>query len=644
MKYEYINSAKYSLATIKKAFENESRSDFFRICKMLKFTIHPYPGPQKNKKKIEELDRWLQDKLTDDESRIWDRILQESGYINRLYNDLYSDEEYAEANAIDGSRELSAYLLFVEYYLSSLLNSEMGRNDLNYQLGIQSDLGAIPDVNERLLYYGELFDNVCIEIKNALEYIAVYKGHNQICDKIDSKDILRAKGHLLSVMKKKLIDQIVESWQFGDPNFTMVQEVFQCENDIWGRIIRTYWEMRERSTYITSMLAYEQYPIDPKKEELSEFDRTNFILQRQLYADLSDCCCEIVGREGEHITVNIQDLIRAYARLKTICKNHLKTRKIENLNGDMPKVCVRIKKRELMQDFAELELEDPEGVLRLLTYGKAKDLMDAPLIASGKYYYMVPSLIAELQISEVILSMANGFYFRGKALEHQLFRLLKEENITCGKIKRHESSDTYECDSVFVLEDCLFIVEAKAWGFPSNITQYYHMNKKIIEAGRQINRLYEYIRLHLPEVLGELGLGEDYQISHIYRIILSNFQRADEQELENTFLCDYNSFRGILKGIPSGVLIKEPRNKKLIKIPIDPNRNSKITAETLIHYLQRNELLELTQNILYEKEYCEPLHNLRIKKKYLERKLPLAMVWPQPISSAGSEYGREGTR
>ncbi|MCU6735296.1 hypothetical protein [Diplocloster agilis] len=628
MKYEYINSAKYNLNTITKAFEHESRNDFFRICKILKFTIHPYPGPQKNKKKIEDLDRWLKGRLTDEEGRIWDRILRESGYINRLYKDLYSDEEYEQANAIAGSRELSAYLMFVEYYLTSLLNSMRGRNDLNDLLGIQSDLGEIPDVNERMLCYGELFDHVSIEIKNALEYIAFYKNHNQICDRVDTKEILKAKGHLLSVMKKKIIDQIVESWQFGDPVIAMDQDVFLCEQDDWGNRIRTYWEMRERSTYTTSMLAAEQYPVTTDNEEQQEFDRTNFILQRQLYADLSDCRCEIVGKEGENITVKIQDLIKAYARLKTICKNHLKTRKIENLNGNMRQVCVQIKKKDLKRELAELELEDPECVLKLLTYGKAKDLLDAPLLATGIYYYMVPSLVAELQISEVLLSLANGFYFRGKALEHRLFRLLKEENIICGKIKRHESSDTYECDSVFVLEDCLFLVEAKAWGFPANITQYYNMNKKIIEADRQINRLYEYIRKHIPDVLQELGLDEGYKINHIYRIILSNFQRADEQELENSFLCDFNCFRGVIKGIPSGVLVKAPRSEKLLKVSDEPNRLSKITAEELVNYLQRNELLDLTKDILYEKEFCEPIHKLRIKKTYLERKLPLAMVWP----------------
>ena len=596
MKYEYINSAKYNLNTITKAFEHESRNDFFRICKILKFTIHPYPGPQKNKKKIEDLDRWLKGRLTDEEGRIWDRILRESGYINRLYKDLYSDEEYEQANAIDGSRELSAYLMFVEYYLTSLLNSLRGRNDLNDLLGIQSDLGE--------------------------------KNHNQICDRVDTKEILKAKGHLLSVMKKKIIDQIVESWQFGDPVIAMDQDVFLCEQDDWGNRIRTYWEMRERSTYTTSMLAAEQYPVTTDNEEQQEFDRTNFILQRQLYADLSDCRCEIEGKEGENITVKIQDLIKAYARLKTICKNHLKTRKIENLNGNMRQVCVQIKKKDLKRELAELELEDPECVLKLLTYGKAKDLLDAPLLATGIYYYMVPSLVAELQISEVLLSLANGFYFRGKALEHRLFRLLKEENIICGKIKRHESSDTYECDSVFVLEDCLFLVEAKAWGFPANITQYYNMNKKIIEADRQINRLYEYIRKHIPDVLQELGLDEGYKINHIYRIILSNFQRADEQELENSFLCDFNCFRGVIKGIPSGVLVKAPRSEKLLKVSDEPNRLSKITAEELVNYLQRNELLDLTKDILYEKEFCEPIHKLRIKKTYLERKLPLAMVWP----------------
>ena len=54
-----------------------------------------------------------------------------------------------------------------------------------------------------MLCYGELFDHVSIEIKNALEYIAFYKNHNQICDRVDTKEILKAKGHLLSVMKKK---------------------------------------------------------------------------------------------------------------------------------------------------------------------------------------------------------------------------------------------------------------------------------------------------------------------------------------------------------------------------------------------------------------------------------------------------------
>ena len=84
----------------------------------------------------------------------------------------------------------------------------------------------------------------------------------------------------------------------------------------------------------------------------------------------------------------------------------------------------------------------------------------------------------------------------------------------------------------------------------------------------------------------------------------------------------------MIKGIPSGVLVKAPRSEKLLKVSDEPNRLSKITAEELVNYLQRNELLDLTKDILYEKEFCEPIHKLRIKKTYLERKLPLAMVWP----------------
>lgn len=51
-------------------------------------------------------------------------------------------------------------------------------------------------------------------------------------------------------------------------------------------------------------------------------------------------------------------------------------------------------------------------------------------------------------------------------------------------------------------------------------------------------------------------LSIDYKIDNIYKLILSNFQRADNQSLKNTFLCDFNSFRGFIKDIAPDILVR----------------------------------------------------------------------------------------
>jgi hypothetical protein len=622
MRYEYLNYSKYNIGNIYKAFENEKREDFFKICKALRFTINSYPEPHKYTFQIKQLDTWLSTRLTSEEIKVWNKILEESRYINMLYEDLYNDPDYIEANSIDSSRELAAFLVCMEYSLSALKDLLIGDGYLNYQLdSFFRPKECIGNINDRILFYGELYDNISIKIRGILEYIIFIKNNSQVCEKINIDDIMKARGHVVSIMKKDTIDMIAESWQFDGIDITCDKSIITCNNNFWGHTIRTYWEMRERSFTTTEAMAHEKFP---KKGEgdLWDIEIAKFILQKQLYVDISDCECKIVSKDNNKTTINILDLVKGYARLKSICEQHLKNRNSKDIIGNIHRVCVQIKKKDLKKNLLELGLKDTEVILELLTYNKKKDIIDAPLISSGRYYYMLPTLIASTLISEVVLSMANVFEFRGKELEKRLLHLLKEEGILCGKLKKHVNADTYEYDSIFILDNSLFIVESKAWGFPGNITQYYHMNDKIIEAGNQLERLADYISKNLSVVLNDLNLRADYKIDNIYRILLSNFQRADEQVLENTFLCDFNSFRGIIKGIPSGVIIAE-NNNSLKKISDKPMRKSQITSNELIDFLKSNELLKRTNQLLVKEVYCEPINKLSLKQEVLNRRIGL---------------------
>ncbi|WP_313183575.1 hypothetical protein [Lacrimispora sp.] len=624
MQYEYINYSRYNIDNIYEAFEHESKENFFKICKALKFTINPYPGSHRYAAQIKQLDIWLRTRLSGGENKIWDKLLEESKYINMLYKDLYNDPDYIEANSIDSSKELTSFLVCMEYSLIAIRELMLGNEYLNNQLGsFLKPKKSFEGINNNLLFYGELYDNLSVKIKEILEYIVFYKKNNHVCEKINISDVMKSRGHVAAIMVKNNIDMITESWQFGGINIDCNEKIITCSNNFWGHIIRTYWEMRERSVTTTEAMALEKFPM--MEEEKWDIERTKFILQKQLYIDISNCKCKIVHKNKDDVIINILDFVKGFARIKYICQQHLINRNSKIISGNINKVCVQIKKKDLKRNLLQLGIDNAELVLELLTYQKNKDIIDAPLISYGNYYYMIPTLVVSTLISEVVLSMANVFEFRGKELEKCLLRLLKEEGIICGKIKRHENADTYECDSIFILDNNLFLVESKAWGFPGNITQYYNMNDKIIEAGKQLDRLANYITNNLQDVLIELNLEADYRIDNIYRILLSNFQRADEQILDNTFLCDFNTFRGTIKGVPSGVFVAG-NDYALTRFSDEPMRESQITCSKLIDFLKNNELLKRTNKLLEKEIFYEPINELYLKQVILKRNIGLITI------------------
>lgn len=626
MRYEYLNYSKYNIDNIYDAFENENRDDFFRICKLLKFTINPYSGKHKYQQEVKLLDSWLEERLSVEEKKKWKKILQESDYINTLYEDLYNEKQYIEANAIEAEKELSAFLIYIEYALRVMMAAMIGVDYLSDQFPIESK-ETIKDINDRTRVFSELFDNTCIKIKDILGYICFIKKRKNICEKVDIEDIEKASGYVSAMSKKTRIDLLVESWQFGDLEINHKENVYTFHNDFWGQVIRLYWEIRERSNTSAYVMARNNC-LSEMRGEAEEIEMTKSILEKKLYVSDLNYECKIFKRNKMKAEINIFDLVKGYARLKLICCKHLMAHTNQNVVGDINEVCVRIEKGDMLKQLKVIGIKDATQILELLTYKKGRDIIDSPLIESGKWFYMIPTLVAFTNISEAVLSMANAFEFRGKELEKQLFTLLREEQIPCGKLKKRKDAGTYECDSLFVIENSLFLVEAKAWGFPNSITKYYYMNQKIMKADEQIKRLEKYVRENMSVVLETLKLPSDYRIDAVYRIILSNFQRADSQMLENTFLCDYNSFVRFVKDVPPGIVAFDGENI-VEKIAYKEKRTSSITADEMIEFLQRNEVLEICSDLMAYEKFHEQINEFSVEGIELKRKVGLMVFEPK---------------
>lgn len=622
MYYRYVDYEKYDINRICDAYINETSEDFFRICKALKFTIHSYPGENKRAEQVKLLDEWMEKNAKYQDIILWKKLLEESNLINMLYKDLYDDPLYFKANEIEDSKELSATLVCTEYILSAMLDASIGDMSLCEQMGVE--LGSeecIEGINDRARCYGEMFDNISIKIRDVLEYIIYYKKHKCVCEKVSVEDIENARGHILSILKKTCIDMVVEGWQFGDPKIILRDDLVDVVNDYWGHVIRIYWEIRERSNVATWSVACEDYQLGIYDED-REIEIAKRTLQKQLFVNELNQECKIFrGNKLEEI-VDIFDIVKGYARLKTICNNHLLRREDKEISGDIGAVCVCVEKENIEKQFQAMRMKNPKQILKRLIYGRGRDIVDAPLIEWEGKLYMIPTLVKCASISEVVLSIASTFEFRGKALERELLKLLKEEKICCGKLKKHEKSDTFEYDSLFVIDNSMFIVESKAWGFPRNITEYYFMNNKILKAYNQVNRLEEYVRGNMSIVLKCLNLPVDYKIDTIYKIILSNFQRADNQILEDVFLCDFNMFKGFVKDIAPGIVVRNT-DDSIEKWVFEEKRKTPITSDEVIEFLQGNIARDICISLLEEQVFCDSINKLYIRKSVLQRKVGL---------------------
>lgn len=121
-----------------------------------------------------------------------------------------------------------------------------------------------------------------------------------------------------------------------------------------------------------------------------------------------------------------------------------------------------------------------------------------PLLKKGKIYYILPTWIEHVTIEksidkilsdksqvEVILDNESD---KGYLFENSIESFFRDSSIEFGKVKRDEEKGIPEIDGMFILDEYLFLFEAKASIKPETIMEAYnHLHSRLVEAQIQLD-------------------------------------------------------------------------------------------------------------------------------------------------------------
>ena len=231
--------------------------------------------------------------------------------------------------------------------------------------------------------------------------------------------------------------------------------------------------------------------------------------------------------------------MRAYAVIKKLVKEFSNEKqKFTNLLSD---VCLILEEKEVIKEFINSGISDEQSkiLIEALKYENYKDIFDTPLISFNNKIMLIPSIVKEIDIAQVVLSCVNQFNFQGEAFERLVINILKDAGINAVSKKYKDETGEYQCDVLFGIKKTLFICECKAWGEPRSINSYCERNGKCFDAYEQLNRISQKYQTKKDELSRELGMKDG--IIRTKKIVLLSNAVGIENKIEDVYFVDYSA-------------------------------------------------------------------------------------------------------
>lgn len=210
----------------------------------------------------------------------------------------------------------------------------------------------------------------------------------------------------------------------------------------------------------------------------------------------------------KNIEYKIIDLLNVYKALKRYnYKNNDLWMDNFKSNGDIGSIKVvgeRALIRMLGLKYTEIEL------VRLLSFDIKGDenstlLNYKPLIRSGSVYYLMSTWLEYVSFGRAIDKILSDYKNvevklegqdeKGILFENTVERFFRDCNISFFKLKKDDDNDIPEIDGMFILDEVLFIFEAKAAIKPETTMEAYnHLNSKLTLARDQLDKRLEVLK------------------------------------------------------------------------------------------------------------------------------------------------------
>ncbi len=209
-------------------------------------------------------------------------------------------------------------------------------------------------------------------------------------------------------------------------------------------------------------------------------------------------------------------------------------------------VCMKVDTEHFKAKLASYQItgSESESIIEVLKFRKDKDLVDCPLIKVNDDYFISPTSVISMDISQAVLSRISEFKFRGVNFEDVVIQELRKVGIKAECYTHRVGKEEYQCDVLFSIDNKdVYICECKSWGMFLTPNGYYEHEVKIHDAKKQLDRIAEAFEK-------EKGLIEQILqvtcIRKVYRLIITNIPVGINNRCESTQIIDFYALKKFL--------------------------------------------------------------------------------------------------
>lgn len=551
---------------------------------------------------ISNLTKIINKRNNDIEICKWNEVILEAQLINKVYREFYKNLLFQKNTT---QNPLEAFLLVTEQFLEYINNLINGEEYKNSEIGLSfSVLEMETSLEDKKVFYMNLHDVLTREINIVLSSLKHYEysKHQIDVDKIvDNDEISIAFNHFNNVQINDLINYAVDVWKYGGRKVRNMDEVilFDMVNDIDESyfIINERKESKANKIYLSIAQILRENKENGTESKIyskfmnqDEYLTTCFLMEYLNVDDLKTCTYSINGYPDD---IPVSDLIRAYYILISICKDKIgdKTEKLNSLR----KWAVIIEEQKMEDLFIKngIDTVNVIHIIKQLTYKNGLDVFDAPLIKINQGFLILPSLLINIDVSKLVLSLIREIMTRGQLFENEIKKRFRDKGFRCNDLYVKDKEE-YQCDLAVVIENELYFIECKAWNEFKNITGYFSMISKMKDAKKQLDRISNKFGENIEFVNERLGFESDHIFQDIHKIVVTLNMLGLFRKIDDTYFIDFSCLAKFLDRDKPGVR-KYGKNPEFIEFKGYKEYDGNITNFKFMSMVRNPANIELTR-------------------------------------------------